>query len=531
MTIGRTVAEILKEHVTLEVEGIDRLYLNAYVPRLQYGGGVAGFFKRRGHPIPSGAVMNPISRAFVASTERFCKDNDIPLFAFEKGERKDDVAATHLATFDREEGVLFVGKAQEKTSTWRTLKCTNPITGKTCPWLYRSTALVNQYYFYLVDGDFGPLFIKFSSYFPYAARVCLNGHEYLKRQLIKRNIPFEALDNGILSCEDPAALQALCDALTAQKIEAVFRKWLARLPHPFTPEDRAEGYRYQLSILQAEFALTQVFDRPQTGRIFFEEVIRENLDVGRPDQVQLIFPRRITQKTPGRFRTRVITNGVTPSLHIDYKNTRIKQYHKEWRALRTETTINNTQDFGLGKLLRNLAPLRQVGFHANRRLLNVRRLSHDCALGEEAFTQLHQPQVVQDQRVSAARFGDPRLLPVLTALTLFRLLPHGFTSRTLREHVAQLLGVNPDEVTPGRMTYDLRRLRLRGFVTRLPHSHRYEVTDDGFRCALFLTKLHARIMRPGLSPPQTGPSKPVCTAFRRLDEALDECCKRAGVAA
>ena len=142
----------------------------------------------------------------------------------------------------------------------------------------------------------------------------------IKRQLAREGIAFEALDNGILSCADPIRLQALCDGLSAEKIERLLRKWLAKLPHPFTAGDRKAGYRYELSILQAEFSLTQVLDRPVTGRIFFEEVIRENLDLGRPDQVQLIFGRRVTRQTPGRFRTRVLTEGVTPSLHIDYRH-------------------------------------------------------------------------------------------------------------------------------------------------------------------------------------------------------------------
>ena len=109
----------------------------------------------------------------------------------------------------------------------------------------------------------------------------------------------------------------------------MLRRWLARLPHPFTPQDRAAGYRYDVSILQAEFSLTQILDRPLSGRIFFEEIIRENLDLGRPDQVQLIFDRRVHQRTPGRFRTRVLTQGVIPSLHVDYKSSRIKQYFKQ----------------------------------------------------------------------------------------------------------------------------------------------------------------------------------------------------------
>src|SRR5438445_1202661 len=246
--------------------------------------------------------------------------------------------------------------------------------------------MFNQFYFYGIDADFGPFFLKFCTYFPYNAKLCINGHEYVKRQLAKEGIAFEPLDNGILSCTNPKRLQQICDSLSATKIDALLRKWLAKLPHPYTAKDRKAGHRYQVSILQAEFSLTQVLDRPQTGRIFFEEVIRENLDLGRPDQVQLIFERRVSKRTPGRFRTRVLTDGVIPSLHVDYKNTKIKQYHKAGRALRTETTINDTRDFRLSKRLTNLPALRQIGFSANRRLLGVQRLSHDPIRGAQAFT-------------------------------------------------------------------------------------------------------------------------------------------------
>jgi hypothetical protein len=189
--------------------------------------------------------------------------------------------------------------------------------------------MVKHYYIYALDRDFGPFFLKFCSYFPFNAKLCLNGHEYAKRQLAHRGIAFEALDNGILSCANPTRLQQICDNLSGDKINALLRKWLARLPHPFTAADRKAGYRYEISILQAEFSLTQVFDKPQHGRLFFENVIRENLDLGRPEEVRLIFNRRISSRTPGRFRTRVITQDVTPSLNVYYKNTRIKQYTRK----------------------------------------------------------------------------------------------------------------------------------------------------------------------------------------------------------
>jgi hypothetical protein len=191
--------------------------------------------------------------------------------------------------------------------------------------------VVNHFYVYAVDEDFGPFFLKFCSYFPYNARLCINGHEWAKRQAAKAGIGCTALGNGFATCEDPVALQAVCDRLDPPQIQALLDKWLQILPGAFTDADRAAGYRHECSILQAEFSLTQMLDRPVSGRVFFEQVIRDNLDAGRPDRVSLIFDRRIhrgrKQRTPGLFRTRVLTEGVTPSLHIDYKHTKIKQYH------------------------------------------------------------------------------------------------------------------------------------------------------------------------------------------------------------
>jgi hypothetical protein len=525
MTLPRSVAEVLKDHVTLAVEGIDRMYLNVYVPQLQREQGVVNFLRyHRGYQFASSAMLAPITAAFIRSIETFVEDQGIPLLTFAKKQSKDDVTAEFLANFDQEEGVLFVGKAQEKTPVFRTEKRRNPETRRSYPWIVRSTAMVNHYYFYCVDRDFGPFFLKFCSYFPYNAKLCLNGHEYVKRQLARKGIGFEALDNGILSCADPARLQALCDGLSAEKIDALLRKWLAKLPHPFTAADRKAGYRYDLSILQAEFSLTQVLDRPLTGRVFFEEVIRENLDIGRPDQVQLIFNRRVTRRTPGRFRTRVLTDGVTPSLHVDYKHCQIKQYHKEGRALRTETTINDTRDFGIGKRLKNLPALREIGFQANRRLLDVQRISHDCTVGEDAFRQVTEPIEVEGQRASALRFGDPCVLALLSALLVFRLLPRGFSQRDLREHWAPLLGKDPSAMTPGRMTYQLRRLRLHGLIARQEGTHRYVITDFGLRVSLFFTRGYARILRPGLSvvmEESRDDPPPLRRAFDQLEAAMD----------
>ena len=532
MSIPQSVATILRDHVTMELEGIDRMYLNIYVPRLQCAIGVVRFFRmHRGMAFASTGVMAPITEAFVAAIESFANASDTALFVFPPKKRKEEIAQEYLARFEGEEGVLFIGKAQEKATVCRTEQRRNPQTGRKYAWLSRTTAMVNQYYFYCVDEDFGPFFLKFCSYFPYNAKLCINGHEYLKRQLKKEGIGFEALDNGLLSCENPQRAQEIADSLSAEKIADLLHKWLKRLPQPLTAEDRAAGYSYAASILQAEFSLTQVLDRPRSGRVFFEEIIRENLDIGRPEHVQLVFQRRITKRTNSRFRTRVITEGVTPSVHVDYKASRIKQYHKEGRALRTETTINNTRDFGVGRGIVNLPALRTIGFAANRRMLEVERMSHDCSMAEEIFRKLQSPLTAGTQRSSALPFGDERVQALLQAMLPFRLLPNGFSNRDLRAQLSALLSIDPTTLTQGRI--QLRRLRLHGLIQRVRGTHRYRLTDFGLRIALFYTRTYARLLRPALAhalePSSASEQEP--SHLRQLAAAVNRCCEVAFLAA
>src|SRR3954470_9535811 len=524
MTVARSVADVLDDHLLFEVESIDRMYLNVWQPRLAYGGGVQGFFVgHRGYHYASTALMDPMTKAFVADIHGFVAARGLEMVAFAKGQRKDDLAQQFLARFTEPEGVLFVGRAQEKAGVWRTQRRYSPATGGSYAWLVRSSAFINFFYFYCVDADFGPFFLKFSTYFPYTAKLCINGNEWAKRQASKAGIGFEPLDNGFASCDDVPGLQAICDSLGPEHIDALLRKWLRVLPNPFTDADETAGYRYELSVLQREFSLTQMLDRPLSGRIFFEQVLRDNLDIGRPDQVSLIFDRKLKRSgprpTPSRFRTRVITEGVVPSLHVDYKNSKIKQYHKLGRALRTETTINDTRDFGLSKRLTNLPALRQIGFTANRRLLGVQRLSHDPIRGARAFTELTAPIVTDTgARIPGLRFGDVRVHALLQALLVHRLLPHGFTNRDLRALIAPLLGTATENITAGKMPYALRRLRAHGLIARVPRSRRYQITDTGLAQALLFTHAHDHLLRTGLAE-ITDPDPPAPSRLRAADRA------------
>jgi len=498
MSLPRSVADVIDQHVTLELESLDRVYLNVYQPHLQTPTALFWFLRQfHGEGAVSSHKMKAITERFLNNIQKFADEHNVPIIAFEKGQRKEDVAAEFLHQFQGPEGVLFIGKAQEKVRTFRTQGRRNA-RGETYPWIVESRAMVNQYYFYGVDDDFGLFFLKYSSYIPYGAKLCFNGHEYLKRQLAKEGIAYEPLANGILSCENPERMQQLAEGLSAKRIRRFLAKWQQRLPCPFRAVEQKAGYRYEVSMTQVEFALTQVVDRPVSGRIFFEEVIRENLDLGRPHNIQLIFDRRVIKNTPGRFRSRVVCHGVIPSLRIDYKTNSIHQYFKEGRGVRTELIVANPYDFGVGRKLENLSALRDRGFQTTRRVLDVQKTSQDFAMSEDLFREISNPKSVGDQRASALKFGDPVVFALFSVLVLFRLLPCGFRSRDLREHVASLLGENPSQWTQGRLTYQLRRLRLHGLIERVPASHRYVVTDQGYKIALWLSRCQARILRPSL---------------------------------
>src|SRR5262249_45237831 len=182
------------------------------------------------------------------------------------------------------------------------------------------------------------------------------------------------------------------------------------------------------------------------------------------------------------------------------------------------------------KGLSHLSALRKVGFQANRRLLDVQRISHDCAMGEAAFARVSHPVTVDGQRPAALRRSDPVVPAGLQALIGFRLVPAGWRQRDLQGRLAALLGEPPAGVSAGRMTYQLRRLRLHGLIERLPHTHRYQVTARGLRIALFFTRVHARLFRPGLAaiiPDAARDDSRLRRAFAHLERAMDQWCEEA----
>jgi len=527
-----TAGELLDGHTVLDIQCLDRIYLNAYVPILQSSGQVVAFMTQHlGMPIPSPALMEKIGTKFRRAVESFASANGIPWVRFGKGDRKIDVMQPYL---DRQaatgrSGVAAIGAAQEFQRVWAAYQ-RDTRTAAPQYTFAKADRRVTCYYFYLWDEDFGSAFIKVCAYFPYPAKIWVNGHEWAKRQALEAGIGFTALSNGFAACTDPAGLQDICDRLQPGTIEVFAQRWLHRLPMPFGPADQDAGYWWELSMRQVEVSRTIVFDAPRRARPFFEALIADNLDIGRPENVEIIFGRRVRCDTRGTFRTTIDRPVIDPDdkgvvVNIFYKHSRVKQYLKDGRALRIETVINCPRDLGCNARLPNLAELQDKARACNKRILETERAGQGTVLASPAFERIAHPSVTADgRRTPALRFGDPRVMALAGALCNTLLTAAGITNKSLRALMAGLLNI---PYTPGQMTYDLRRLRLAGLIHRIEHTNRYVLTPDGIAMAVFYTKLHNRLLRPLMAARQPQAPPLLRDALHTIDQHVDDYISRA----
>ena len=501
------INDVLDGHVALEVDCVDRLYLNAYVPSLQVPGQVARFLHDHlGLMLPSPAAFEKIGNRFRRAVRRFAEDYDVPVLRLNKPDRSrwDDRKLDHVrpllqqAEDNRRYGVVAIVTAQE--FQWVFSARDSRGHGFT---FFKEQRRVGVYYFYVLDPDFGAGFIKICTYFPYPAKVWVNGHEWAKRQATRAGVGFRPLANGFAACDDPEQLQQICDRFGPDDVQGFFDRWIAAIPVPFTPADRSAGYWWELSVRQVELSRTLVFDDPRRARGFFESLVADNIGIGRPEMVSAVFARQIRHARDHRFRSRVFATGTEVQLEFSYKHSRVKQYLKEGRALRIETVINKPSDLGVLARLEHLPELVAKGRDINRRVLSVERAGQGCAIGSALFERIHQPYIREGQRTGALRFGDPRAMALTGALCCFVHAIAGFTNHSLRGLVAGLLG---RDYTTHQMTYDLRRLRLHGLIQRIPHTNRYVLTPQGIRVAVFYTKIHSRLLRPLLASADQPPA-------------------------
>ena len=517
-----TVNDVLDGHVKLDLQCLDRLYLHGYLGRLQVSGQLVQFLKHRGYPIPSAACLQQIGDAFRRRVASFADANHIPVVPLKAADRNIEVMQPYLDAAARagRSQVAAIGVAQEPQRVFIARKRdTDP---SRCPQFSfdKKDRRVTVYYFYLWDAGFGPGFIKVCTYCPWPMKIWVNGHEWAKQQARKLGLGFTELSNGFAACDDPVLLQRICDALQPGTIEVFFQRWLHRLPLPLAPADRDAGWWWELSMAQVEVSRTIVFTQPRYARGFFDALVADNLDLGRPESVEIIFGRHRGRKAGGVFKTAIDrhTHGVT--INVFYKHSRVKQYLKDGRALRIETVINDAYDIGCQRLLPNLEDLAAKSRAINQRVLDTERVGQGTVLASPAFERIAQPTVTDDgRRAPALRFGDPRVQALAGASANMLFAVTDITNKSLRALMTGLLG---SPYSMNQASYDLARLRHNGLIVRVPDHHRYTLTPEGLQFAIFYTKVHDRVLTPLLATRNQPHAPPeLRAALRTIDQAID----------
>jgi hypothetical protein len=276
-----------------------------------------------------------------------------------------------------------------------------------------------------------------------------------------------------------------------------------------------------------------VFADPAHGRALVECRIRANLDRGRPERVRRIFARQVPTRTPRAFPTPVLQHGVIPSSTIHDKPSALKPYLQEERALRTAMLLNNPRDFDRPRGMAPVADRVARGQTFHDRLLEQDQVPQDGLVSRETVRRRGEsPLEAPGQRACARRLGDRRVRALRGALTTFGLIPGGLANKTRRQHGPGWLGLPPSADSGAQISDDLRRLRLKGLLARIPTSQQYVLTELGTQVAVFFTKLSTRLDRPGLAalvPAQPLPS-PLAHALTPVSDLVQSAISEAHLA-
>jgi hypothetical protein len=517
-----TLKDIVAGHVSLEIEGFDRLYLNGWVPALQTSGQLAGWLHYRGFPIASPAALGKNKELFVQAVRRYAQHNGIPWVTFAKGDRKIDVMQPYLEAGERAgvPKVVAIGEARE--FQW-VFDATKKQASDGTVWFrfYRTERLVTCYYFYIWDERCGAGFIKICTYAPYPVKVWLNGHDIARREALAAGLEVTPLANGFASASDPVRLQELCDSVQAGTLQVFFDRWMARIPVPLTAADRDHGCWWQLSMRQVEVSRTLVFDDPRRVRAVFEELLAGNMNLGRPESVQVIFGYRAARSAGWEFSTRLLNRPDQVTVNLAFKHSRIKIYLKEDRALRIETVVNDPGDLGCKRSLEHLDELSARARACNARLMDAVIAGQGSGiLANPVFERIARPSADEaGRRVPAMRFGDPRVQALAGCLAVWDMAVSGITNKSLRAWMAGMLG---SPCTMNQASYDLARLRRNGLINRVPHSNTYRLTSDGMTFALVCSRVHDKVLLPltAHDQPIAAPAE-VRAAWRTVTRHID----------
>ena len=528
-----------QDNIRMHYRCFDRLLLNGLIQPFQQPERVVGFFNsyRRLYPV-SRDLLRQISTQYHQWVLQRSQQWKAPIVAAPDS-RRDDFVAPFFRRAQPDQIVVTL-KARETARILTSVGSDNR-------WhLELKQRWVEQYNFYLQDARWGRMFVRVCPYFPFSARLCLNQHHWLALRLHEQGIRFRQCGNAFLSCSDPQALQELADSLTARDLVQCGQKWLTYLTPFFTEKERKQaGCQHRLFFSQVEYCDNLVFRRRAALDQLGERLLDANRTLGQPNKLTVIFGRKITPRYRGQLQTVIEDLDLpNPVERSHYKHGFLKQYVRDHLLLRTEAATNDVTDYGVRKAVEQLPQLRQKMQAITNRYQDVQQDILETFVDRGQLRQLSQPTVLPNgKRIPGLKLDHPRQLAVMHALVRFAHIAanNTFATTEIYSQVQEALGLTPSQYQLSSLRYDLWKLRAKGLVEKLPHSHRYRLPAVGYRLCLVYLKLFEKIYAPltaGLLAPFDGDRALPAERLAQLDRlyqcvvaALDQLVEAVGIKA
>jgi hypothetical protein len=477
----------------------DRIVIGAYFTMLHTCGGLLTWFRRLhpNKPLDKNQLMRFACR-FGRRTKAFAKANQIQILYPKRGTRKHELAQTYLKSFKKEQGIFLIMVVREMAWVYDSYP---PKTKATT--LHRNLQaemrLVNYYYFHLLDKNWGHVTIGISPHPPFAAKIILNGHEWLAQRANRRGLAYQKHENCLIEITDGQALQELADTLSEGHLLDVCRRWMPRVMMGLSAKElKASGIARLFSFMQVEYAHNMLFRQPRYLQWVYQNMIDETRQRLRPGTINTVFgkDRRGVKIKSMSLRLENPEYDLT-TVNLWFGRNRIKTYDKGERVLRTEVTFNNPRALGLKKSLSAWPKYRQRMAQMITTYHNTLQAANQCRLPREILEQLQAPTIQNHIRIPGIQLTHHRVMMVLRTAVELAKRPDGFTAAELYAQVRARL--QDQEYTKSQLGYDLRKIKVKAIIKKITGRQRYRFTNEGLKTAVGLIVFRDEILEPVLA--------------------------------
>ena len=465
-------------------DAMDRITLNGFYPMGCTSGGLLTWWNRlRPGVTLDGKQLQAFAGTFSRRVRTWAEQNGVPLIDCPVGDKTKHAQAEKLQPKDPAfTGVFAVIVARAPGLVWQAY--TNP-QGKLVRYRPKRPALVNHHYFHLADRAWGHVTIRLCGHPPFAALIMLNGHEWVERTAVRQQVRFEKRSNCFAEGSDLPRLDAVAAQLLAPGailgLAEGCERWIysACLCFGLTREEQTQSdFRYQFSVYQVEYSRNLVFRSGRELDEVYQPLVEQtwaSLDVPR---LKTIFGRR---NRPHLRAGRQLERRIERTEHdltvfkLKFGRLELKMYDKGARVLRIEMIARNVADLRCGKLLSRVPEMLARMQGTVIEFLNVVQAVHHPRVPLRQLDELPTPSVCGAQRIAGVDLQKPRMQAVAAAVIALAAAPAGFTAKALAEQTKRHPRRPHARCGTRQAAYELKKLRAKGLVERVPKTRRYRV--------------------------------------------------------